>query len=248
MKKILSILLVLTVIFSFAACSGGSSSGAGENWVVGDETGEKIQTILTPSEYVLYQNVFFNEQGDDYVDQQVMKKGILACIQDEFSQVKRYYVWGYNDNTKCCDWQWEFVPENEKDLPSVGSTVNVIGTFKKHDNALDGYWIENATVETLVSYKGSTADVDMTTMGGTLERVQLINLQNFADNFEGKTVAAYGRIESADSIQHPYYNGAFSQKFESDDGVKATGTVVIVEGTYSDGIIKNAKLTETRDY
>lgn len=65
----------------------------------------------------------------------------------------RYYVWGYNDNTKCCDWQWEIVPESTDNLPPVGSTVNASGIFAQNDNALDGYWIENVKIEVLSEYK-----------------------------------------------------------------------------------------------
>ena len=46
--------------------------------------------------------------------------------------------------------------------------------------------------------------MDTTAMGGTLERVQLANLQGHPEQFEGKSVKVYGRIESPTSVQHPY--------------------------------------------
>ncbi|MGN1349316.1 MAG: hypothetical protein ACI4VI_10265 [Acutalibacteraceae bacterium] len=245
MKRFISILLAALIALTFAACSGKTENTKGS---VGEASPDKMQTILTPAEYVLYQNIFYNDQGGEYVGKEVTKMGIFTCIRDEFNSMTRYYVWGYNDNTKCCDWQWEIVPENTDNLPPVGSTVNASGIFAQDDNALDGYWIENVKIEVLSEYKKSTADIDMTTMGGTLERVQIVNMQNFKDNFEGKTVAAYGRIESPTSLQHPYYDGAFSQQFETKDEVQAFGTVVIVSGVYSGGVITDAAVSPTNDY
>lgn len=183
MKRFISILLAALIALTFAACSGKTENTGGS---VGEASPDKMQTILTPAEYVLYQNIFYNDHGGEYVGKEVTKTGIFTCIRDEFNSMTRYYVWGYNDNTKCCDWQWEIVPESTENLPPVGSTVNASGIFAQNDNALDGYWIENVKIKVLSEYKKSTADIDMTTMGGTPERVQIVNMQNFKDNFEGK--------------------------------------------------------------
>lgn len=247
MKKVIAIILALVFTLALTACSGNADNNDVDPQVSGDSP-DKIQTILTPAEYVLYQNIFYNDQGGEYVGKEVTKMGIFTSIHDEYNSVTRYYVWGYNDNTKCCDWQWELVPESTDSLPPVGSTVNVTGTFGASDSALDGYWIENAKIETLREFKGNTADVDMTTMGGTLERVQIINMLNFKDKFEGLTVTAYGRIETPTSIQHPYYDNAFSLSFASDDEVQAIGKVVIVSGTFTDGKVMQASVTPTNDY
>ena len=69
--------------------------------------------------------------------------------------------------------------------------------------------------------------MDTTTMGGTLERVQLANLQGHPEQFEGKSVKVYGRIESPTSVQHPYYDNSFSQPFASDGAVQAVGARVV---------------------
>lgn len=238
--------MALILIFSFAACS--SKGGSGEESQVSGTAEDKIQTILTPPEYVLYQNIFYNNQGDEYVGKEVTKMGIFTSIRDEYSGIRRFYVWGYNDNTKCCDWQWEIVPESVTNLPPAGSTVNVTGTFATGDAALDGYWIVNAKIETLREFTESKADVDMTTMGVTLERVQIINMLNFAEKFEGLTVSAYGRVETPTSIQHPYYDNAFSLSFETEDKIPAFGKVAIVSGVFSGGVITQAKVNETKDY
>lgn len=246
MKKHVSLFIALILVLTLAACTAKDNTGS-ENQSDGTSS-DKIQTILTPAEYILYQNIFYNDQGSEYVGQIVTKTGIFTLIRDKFNSTVRYYVWGYNDNTKCCDWQWELVPESTDNLPPAGSTVSVTGTFGASDSALDGYWIENAKIETLREFTASNSDIDMTTMSGTLERVQIINLQNFSDKFEGLTVSAYGRVETMNSIQHPYYDNAFSLQFSTVDEVPAIGKVIIVSGIFSDGAIIQAEVSRTNDY
>lgn len=249
MKKLISALLCITIIFAFVGCSKAEKSQTDEQPTQQtEEQNQTIETILTPAEYVLYQNIFYNEQAGDYVGKEQTKTGIFTILIDEYNSTTRYYVWGYNDNTKCCDWQWEFVPIDKENLPTPGSTVNITGTFNKNESALDGYWIENASVEVTKQYKTSEVDIDTTTMGGTLERVQVMNFQEHADKFEGKTVKVYGRIEGANSIQHPYYDNCFSQEFQSNDDVLAIGTKAVVTGKYEKGIITNATVVENNDF
>lgn len=245
MKKLISALLCLSLLFAFVGCSKNESNN--EPQPTEQVVSQKMETILDPNEYVMLQNIFYNDQADDYVDKDVSKKGIFTILYDEFSGTQRYYVWGYNDNTKCCDWQWEIAPDTLTDLPTIGSTITVSGRFVANEKALDSYWIENPTIEIVRELAPSEFDVDTTTMGGTLERVQLANLQAHADKFEGKTVTVYGRIESPNSVQHPYYDNCFSQEFESDI-VLATGSRVVVSGIYSNGVIINASVTESTDF
>lgn len=199
-------------------------------------------------EYTLYTNIFYNDLGGQYVGKKETKTGTFAIIYDRFNEVTRYYVWGYYDETKCCDWQWEFVPVSTDNLPVPGSLVQVTGTFEKNDAALDGYWYQNAEVSVSKEYKGLDAEVDMTVMSGTLERVQVINIQQFADYFAGKKVAAYGRVGGATYIVHPYYDGAFEQAV-SGGTMPAIDTYVVVSGEYTaDAVIGNASITETTNY
>lgn len=250
MKKIISVLLCLTLLFAFAGCSKADDSNAQPNKSEekAEPQSQTIEMVLTPAEYVLYQNIFFNDQAGDYVDKEVTKHGIFTILYDEYNSTNRYYVWGYNDSTKCCDWQWEFVPQDTKNLPNPGSTVDVTGTFVKNEKALDGYRIENAKVSVTSEFGKNSYDIDTTTMSGTLERVQLMNMQGNKDKFEGKTVTVYGRIESPTAVQHPYYDNCFSQEFESSDEVQATGTNVVVSGTYSNGVITDASVKVSNDF
>lgn len=252
MKKFVSALLCVCIIFAFVGCSKAQeplnkkeNSASTTNVQVENQ---KMETILDPNEYILLQNIFYNDQANDYVDKDTTKKGIFSVLDDQFNNKTRYYVWGYNDNTKCCDWQWEFVPTDASKLPTVGSTIVVSGKFVANEDALDKYWIENATVEIVSQYKGLDVDVDTTTMGGTLERVQVMNIQGNKEKYEGKTISVYGRAEGPNSVQHPYYDNCFSQQFETSDPVVPTGTKIVVQGTCVDGVLKDASLNTSNDF
>ena len=85
-------------------------------------------------------------------------------------------------------------------------------------------------------------------MSDTLERVQLLNMQHFSDQFEGRTVLAYGRIAGPGEIQDPYYDGSWTQKFSSDDELPPIGTVVILRGTWRGGVIEDCAIVPTQEY
>lgn len=222
MKKILCIILALIIGCSLAACSddGGGSS-------------DQIAKVLDPMEYSLYLNVFQNGKGADYEGKTFVKEGIFTIIYDEYNSAVRYYVWGYSDETLCCDWQWEFIPRDESSLPPIGSRVKVTGTLVRNNKALDGYWHENAAVETLTEYTAASGAQDTTTMSPTLTRVQLINMINHASKYNDKPMKIYGRVASDNSIQHPYYNGAWVLTVDYAGDLPATGTFVTVTGKFS---------------
>ena len=202
-------------------------------------------------ERTLWYNLLCNDQGKDYVGKDFKKKGTFTILYDEVSKMTRYYVWGYEDATMCQDWEWEFVPADEKGLPPVGSFVEVEGTFNSDEKALDKYWITDATVKTLQEYNGSKSDVDMTTMGPTLEFVQVSRMLSNDDTkaaFEGKTVTAYGRVLGTASVQHPCEDGRWSIDFITDDEVPAIGEIVVVSGTLSDGALSDATVTLSSEY
>lgn len=178
----------------------------------------------------------------------VTKTGTFAVLDDRYNDVTRYYVWGYNDATKCCDWQWEFVPADGQELPASGSMVEVTGTFVADDAALDGYWIVDADVQVLNTYDAQPdPDVgDTRFMSATLAYVQLANIHY--DGYEGKEVIVYGRISSASSIQHPYYDNFWEQDVIAQEDLPAIGTIVVVDGTYEDGTIVDAVVTESPQF
>lgn len=247
MKRIISVLICLSVLCAFAGCSDknpGSSTASGTPAQASAGTVSFPETILDTNEYVIYQNIYYNDQERSYINKQVTKTGTFAVLDDKYNDIKRYYVWGYNDNTKCCDWQWEMIPKDKDNLPPIGSTIEVSGMLKPNDIALDKYLIEDAEITVKKEYEPLDVDVDMTTMGGTLERVQVYSFLTYPEKFEGKKVSVYGRITSGSTIQHPYYNECFTVRFDSDSPVLPTGTNAVVYGTVSGGKLINAIVTK----
>lgn len=209
------------------------------------ESEEKPPSLLMPTkldtmEYTLYQNIFYNKQIDQYAGQAATKEGTFTTLYDAYNDVTRYYVWGYNDNTKCCDWQWELKIDDTKDLPVNGALVDVEGTYEKNDKALDGLWIVNPKISVKTNYKGNDYDIDMLTMSNTLERVQITNVMNIPDKFEGKTIGFYGRMKNASEIEDAYYDNSWSIKVTGTFEVPNFGTTVVANGK-----IKNGEITET---
>lgn len=252
MKKYLSIIICAFIIFAFCACSNSETEKAPEKGTEAatdnndlSATTTVLPSVINPTEYLLYQNIFYNQQGSAYEGKEVTKIGTFATIDDRFNNITRYYVWGYNDNTKCCDWQWEIRITDTSELPKNGSLVEVTGTFASDDISLDGYWIKKPTIKVVQEYQGPVCDVDMATMSATLERVQLINIQQHPADFEGKSIYMYGRVATLSSIQHPYYDNVWTQEFETADTTPAIGTYVILNGTFSNGVITDSSIAET---
>lgn len=260
MKRLFVLLLVFALLF--AGCQAGGT-GTETEQPKEDETAQPVQTdapagpetvtalptVLDTMEYTLYTNIFYNQSGGDYLGQTITKKGTFATIRDSFNDVTRYYVWGYLDETKCCDWQWEFVPKDGVELPPNGSLVEMTGVFAGDEAALDGYWFTDASVETLKIYDGPDVEVDMGTMSATLERVQLINMQVYPQDYAGSSVRLYGRIAGLSSVEHPYYDGAWQQEITTGQTLPAIGTLVIVTGTWSDdAVLTDCTVQQTTAY
>lgn len=222
MKKLVAILLILVLCLSAVSCSGGNSSDADTDLL------EKFDSM----EYSAYVNIFFNGLGSDYENKTYTKEGIFAVVQDEFNNTSRYYVWGYADQTKCCDYQWEIVFDENAEIPVPGSFVKFTGTFVADENALDGYWFTDVSLEVTKEKAASAYDYDLTNLSPTLVRVQLINMQNFPDVFDAKTVSIYGRVYDDSTIQHPYYDDTWYLECRGglDGGI---GKYVTVSGTFT---------------
>ena len=236
MKKAISFLLCLLLLLPLFSCRNEESSD------------NSMPTVLDPTEYALYTNIFYNGQGGSYVGKSVTKVGIFTVITDSFHQCTRYYVWGYNDRTKCCDWQWEFIPAEVSTLPPQGSLIEVTGTFSASEAALDGYYITDASVRVKTAYQPENCDLRLFTMSDTLERVQILNVRHSPSEYEGRTVIAYGRIAGIGKIEDPYYDGSWEQAFSSEDPLPAIGTMVLLRGTFKGGVIADCTVTPTTDY
>ncbi len=204
----------------------------------GAKTANAPIVVLDAMEYTLYQNYFFNSEAASHVGETQTKTGIFTTLYDSFNNRTRYYVWGYADQTKCCDWQWELVLADGQTPPANGSKVKAVGTWEGDDAALDKYWFTGAKLTVEQDYAGAEVDVDLTTMSSTLARVEIQNFQSFKDAQAGRTIAVYARVKSANELQHPYYDGAWVQSV-SGETLPAIGTFVTVEGELqADGTLK----------
>ena len=242
MKKYLSVLLVFALLLCLCACKGKEST---QDVAVTTDT---LPQIYDGEQYQIYQNLFFNDQKASFIGQQMTVTGVFASIRDSFNSVTRYYCWGYYDQTKCCDWQWELKLDDTEILPVNGSKVTVTGTFAEDEAALDKVWLTDVTVKTEIAYTGTTCEVDLCLMNATLERVQLMNMQYFPNDYEGKSVRLYGRVLDPSTIQHPYYDNAWTQTFTASGNVPAIGTEVIVSGVFQGGTVVQATAETTTMY
>ena len=260
MKKLIAVLLTLVVVFPLAACGGkktGTEStdpavpatdGSGET--ITDANGNVlpanlpagaingIRETFDPMEYTIYMNVFQDISSKQFDGIEMDKKGTFAILQDDWSGKTRYYVWGYNDTTRCCDYQWEFVPADVSALPEPGSYIRVQGTLAytedRNKGAMDYYWITDTKVTVLEEYPASKFDYDLTTMDATLALVQLSRIQNYSQNYAGKTILVYGRTLSPNTLQHPYYDGSWNLDFKTDKAggqVPGVGQYLVLGGT-----------------
>lgn len=226
--------LLVGALFALSSCSSSDSAA---------KTSNVMPIVLDQKEYVLSQNIFYNDAGAAYVGKSVTKKGIFATLVDVYNGKTRYYVWGYNDNTKCCDWQWELVPTDTENLPTNGSLIEAKGTFRDSTNALDGYWISGAKIDVITEYTGPSAEVDMSLMSDTLERVQLANVMRSPERFEGKTFSAVGRITATGEIEDPYYDNSWSVPYSSSETAPAVGKEVTLRGVISEGVLSDCTFT-----
>ena len=193
--------------------------------------------VFSPDEYMLYQNVFYGDYGPQAEGTQVEKQGVYATLTDVYNQRRRYYVWGYYDKTRCCDWQWEFVPDDPDALPAPGSLITVTGTFAAAQDALDGYWIEGAACATDQAYGGESAALDMAAMSCTLERVQMYNVLHAPEEFEGKDFTAYGRLAADRMLQDPYYDGSWQIGYRWDGDDPGVDRLCAMRGEIRDGVL-----------
>ena len=235
-KRFLLAALLLAAVILCTACGGGSGSQSGA------PTANEVPVVLSQIEYTLYQNIFMNGTGSQYEGREFTKEGVFGKIYDAFSDCTRYYVWGYLDNTRCCDWQWEIKIDDPKNVPASGSLVTVKGTFTASRDALDGYWLTNPEITAHSQYTGGSTELEMCTLSDTLERVQIYNIIRRPETFEGKTFSAYGRIYSTSVLQDPYYDGSWQIPFVTKETVPAIGTTVRLTGTVVSGTLSSSTL------
>lgn len=254
MKKSICIIFCLMMIVGlFTGCGSKNNGNPTDNTKkpsskIATIDSKEMKTNLSTSEYTLYQNIFYNDQKNDYNKKDAKKEGTFATLYDAFNKVERYYVWGYNDNTKCCDWQWEIKFDKDSDKPTNGSYVEVTGKYEVNDDALDKFWIINPKITVKEAYEDRGFDIDMCSMSGTLQYVEIQNIVNLPDSFKGKTVCGYGRMQSAASVEDAYYDNKWALELSTDSEIPSFGTVVVFTGVAENGALKNAKIYQNTQY
>lgn len=252
MKKIALIVVYILMLGILTGCSSSSanSTPAAAPVQVTEQPKATEDFLYKTSniDYTLYMNIYYNDMASTYLNTKMNTVGTFTTIDDRFNGRTRCYVWGYLDETKCCDWQWELLLPEGYDLPANGSLVKVSGIFTQDANALDDYWLTDVTMTVQTAHAPSTVDVDMSVMNATLERVQLMNMQYFPTAFEGKTVSLYGRVETPTSLQHPYYDGAWSQQVTVKGTMPQQGSTVLVNGVFAGGVVTEAEAAKTDQY
>jgi hypothetical protein len=251
MKKCILVLLgIMALIAMLTGCGADAGSVADTSQQSAEvlEAGADMPTITNTTEYTLYQNIFYNDQKSDYSGQATVKRGTFATIHDAFNDTTRYYVWGYNDQTKCCDWQWELKIDDTADLPSNGSLVQVSGTYAEDEAALDKLWIVDPQITVEQVFSAREFDIDMQSMSDTLERVQSLNIVRNPEVFEGQTVCCYGRIQNESTLKDPYYDNSWTIGIAGDFELPAFGTMVLVTGTVRDGSLADCTVTANTQY
>ena len=245
MKKVIVLLLTALILLTAVSCKKNNNTGStGDSAQSGSNSGYGVaKEYLNNMEYSAYQDIFYNQTGSKYEGKTFEKEGIFTTIHDSFNNVERYYVWGFNDNTHCCDYQWELNITDTSSLPKNGSFVKFSGSFKADSKALDGYWFTEPKITVEQEFTGQKGDIDMTTMSATLARVQLINMLNYPDEYAGKTVTLIGRVMSPTTLQHPYYDEAWTLNVKTDKALPAIGKWVVATGTFSGTSPENCVLT-----
>lgn len=250
-KRILvlcSVLLIAALLHGCGADTAAPPDGSQEPATQAGTDASEMPIVVNTAEYTLYQNIFYNKMLSDYSGKEAVKEGTFATLFDAYNDMTRYYVWGYNDQTKCCDWQWELKIDDTSDLPKNGSLVKVSGTYEENDAALDKLWIVDPQITVKQAFPGRDFDIDMQSMDDTLERVQTANIVNRKEAFEGKTVCGYGRIQDENSLKDPYYDNSWSIDISGEYELPAFGTLVLISGTIRDGSIVECSISPNTQY
>lgn len=258
MKKLLCILMALSMVLCLAACSGkGGNDGTtaapdSSDTQSSDSANQNAEnTTAAPIsnapgynngmnekfdqlEYVAYCDLFYNRNTADYENKEMTKEGTFASIIDCYNgNITRYYVWGYADTTKCCCFQWEFVAPEGWKAPANGSRITVKGKLVASPDSLDGYWFDNCEITVDEEFAANDIDYDMTRISPTLVYVQVANMVYNTSYFDGKTLRLYGRAYTSSTIQHPYYDGSWQLDFIWDGDVPAIGEYMVLDGSFS---------------
>lgn len=136
MKKFLSIVIVLSMLFAFASCDSGSGNSSVENKKNKQNvSAEDLDLDLTKlSSTMVYSEVYnMMNTPDDYIGKKVKMQGAFSVYEGE---ERNYYACIIADATACCQQGMEFVRKGEhkypEDYPELGDDITVTGVFETY--------------------------------------------------------------------------------------------------------------------
>lgn len=157
MKKVLSFLLVICMLFAITGCGKsdgekGENGNSAENSEANGQETQKIDVDLTRlSSTMVYSEVYnMLYTPENYVGKTVKMNGAFGVYcqkKDENGQpdfnYPVYYACVIADATACCSQGLEFVLSGNhsypKDYPKLGANITVVGTFETYKENGDTY-------------------------------------------------------------------------------------------------------------
>lgn len=131
MKKFVSVLLLLALLFT-AACG----SEAAESALAPQEIDVDLTALSSTIVYSTVNDMLV--KPEDYIGQTVKMNGAFAYYHDE-SADQYYYACIIADATACCQQGIEFVLDGDytfpDDYPEPDENITVVGTFDTYDEA-----------------------------------------------------------------------------------------------------------------
>ena len=271
MKKIIALLMTTALLLTLAACNNngndhdhdhdhGDSGASGEQSNTPhthDPSGADVEfvkeldfgfeDVISSEEDEAYHDLFYDKNTSAYENKKFTKEGIYAVIFDAFNEKERYYVWGYGHDTRDCCYQWEFIMPEGTEIPAPGSLIEVKGTMTHSDDALDGYWLSDASLTVKKAAEKQDADYDLVSMSPTLMRVQIINMLNKSDSFKDVTVRIPGKTVNENTIAPAFTDDEWTLHFTSAKSHINADSLVIIEGIFNTSdnanMIKSEKIT-----
>lgn len=202
-----------------------------------------LSYVINEDEFIMYENVFFHHFEDMYDGERQTREGVLCAVYDHHAETTRYFVWGYCNRWLQKDWYWELNVKDPSLLPPVGSQIRVTGTIGQSDDSMFGRWMEKPSWTVLVRYTGEQYDINMAAMGVSLVATQLEQMHHEPEDFEGRTVAMYGRLTENGVIRHPHQTEGWTQQTDADIANLTVDSMVLVCGVYRNGVLSEAVMT-----
>lgn len=138
MKKILSIILICSMVLTMTGCGSDAGTTDSDNAASAGKTEETVDIDLSAfSNTMAYSELTnINSTPDDYIGQTIKVRGTFNIYHDEATD-KYYYACLIADTSACCSAALEFVPEGDftypDDFPELDTEITVMGTLETYD-------------------------------------------------------------------------------------------------------------------